>query len=343
MRNVGFGELCGCLRRAPRRVIGGCWREARHAVSAFAQVLWRLFPGAPSNVQHAVGWLQTNEAPGGGIRIHSGSSKGYAEVTGYLIPTLLRLGQREYAARLARWLVSAQRENGAFADPDCGKDHVFDTAQALRGLLASQDVVPSANQAAERAARYLVDQMVDGGAGGFPAAYGGTIPESIHLYALPPLLGAAEFFRQPRWHACVAACRDYYLRHESLLDANSTLTHFLGYEIEALIELGQPALVAGPLEALKLRQAPSGALSATAACSWVCTPGLAQIALCWAKVGMRGPAEAAVTWLRNHQRRSGGFWGSYGYRSQYFRFQEISWAVKFYLDVELAVDGAAGA
>ena len=64
------------------------------------------------------------------------------EVTGYLVPTLLAVGEADLAIDLALWEASVQRRDGSFAAPD-GVPYTFDTAQVARGFLAVLDRVPA--------------------------------------------------------------------------------------------------------------------------------------------------------------------------------------------------------
>lgn len=315
----------GALRRLrPLRLLVCSWRDLR--LSKLRDHRWGPI--------RALTWLRAHELPTGGIRVHSAHPNAYPEVTGYIIPTLLRYGERDMATRLARWLLCIQRGDGAYTDPDRGEPYTFDTGQVLRGLLAVADFVPGALEAARRAADYLLSQMVDGGSGGFVPRYSGTIPESVHLYVLPPLFQAAEILRKPEYREAAERCLEYYCAHRDALQL-STLTHFLGYELEALIDLGRADMAIPILNALREQQAADGSVRAREGVEWVCIPGLAQLAVCWYKVGQWEPADRAMVWLEAHQQPSGGFLGSYGQGASYFPEVELSWAVKFYLDAHL--------
>jgi malonyl-CoA O-methyltransferase len=258
-------------------------------------------------------------------------------VTGYLIPTLREYGERELATRLADWLLSVQTADGAFTDADQGEPYVFDTGQVLRGLLASADSVPAARKAARRAADWLCAQMVDGGRRGFGPRYAGSNPEiseSVHLYVLPPLYEAAKLFQKRAYQTAADRCLEYYAEHPEVLRLSS-LTHFLGYELEALIDLGHGDLVLPVLEALRRVQAEDGSVRSAGDIPWVCAPGLAQVAVCWYKTGQWESADRALAWLEAQQRPSGGFLGSYGPWASYFPNDELSWAAKFYLDANI--------
>ena len=299
----------------------------------------------PANVttaaDKALWWLRANQIASGGIRVHSRSRKAYPEVTGYIVPTLLARQEPDFAGRLVQWLVSVQQPDGSFTDPDHGNPHVFDTAQALRGLLAGGDLVADVQQSIDKAAEYLVSRMVDGGRQGFASQYEDTtIQETIQLYSLPPLFEAARRAGRSEWEAAAERCLDYYLEHPNLLDLDN-LTHFLAYELEALIDLGRADRARPVLDDLALTQAANGSVRARDGASWVCTPGLAQLAVCWYKLGQNQPADRALDWLRQHQRPTGGFLGSVGPAADYFPRTELSWAAKYFLDADrLRVESA---
>ena len=301
--------------------------RARRPLAAIG--LARSLPGSSSPAR-ALQWIRANESPGGGILVHSGHAEAYPEVTGYLIPTLLDYGERELARRLLRWLMSVQRPEGCVASPD-GKPYIFDTGQVLRGLLAGIEMEPGAGDSARRAADYLCDQMVNGGAEGFGKRYDGEIPESIHLYVLPPLLEAARLFEVDRYRTGAQKCLDFYCRHPDALRL-SDLTHFLSYQLEALIDLERAELAEPILETLRREQEPRGAVRAKDGVDWVCSPGQSQLAICWYKTGQWSAADGAQKWLEAHQNPSGGFRGNYRRKAAYFHEIEPSWAVKFYLD-----------
>jgi malonyl-CoA O-methyltransferase len=279
----------------------------------------------------ALDWIRSNCLPGGGIRVYHGHLRGYPEVSGYLIPTLLQYGETGVAGELVRWLMCIQRGDGSFYDPDGMRPHVFDTGQVLRGLLAGKDLATGALESAERAAEYLCGQMVEEGRGGFGKQYDGTIPESVHLYVLPAMYQASEVLGKAKYRECAERSLEYYCTADDFL-RRGDLTHFLAYELEALIDLGRSDLAGPVLDYLRREQRPEGAVRGKEGAEWVCSPGLAQLAICWYKAGQWAPGDQALAWLEKHQRPGGGFWGSYGKDASYFPKQELSWAVKFYLD-----------
>jgi len=306
--------------------------ESRGRHSTFQTIRSLLAEQECPAFTRALHWVQRNELETGGIRVHTRHRAAYAEVTGYFMPTLLAYGEAELAARCARWLISVQAADGSYADPDRGLPYIFDTGQVLRGLVATIDIIPEAAAAARRAADYLCQQAVDGGRAGFDVRFhNNTDPQSLHLYVLPPLIQAADVFGEPRYAEIAERCLEHYVCRPDALRIE-TLTHFLGYEIEALIDLGHNDLALPVLNQLRRLQGNDGSLRGEGGQEWVCTPGLAQMAVCWYKTGQRQPADNALAWIEKRQLWCGGFYGSYGPRAAYFPDVVPAWAVKFYLD-----------
>lgn len=290
-------------------------------------------PLSPPAATRALAWLRANELPSGGIRVSADSPNAYPEITGYLIPTLHEYGEHAMARRFAHWLAGVQSPEGWFGDPDLGVARVFDSAQVLRGLLQQGSRDTQALSAAKRCAQWLVGRMLENGRRGFANNYEGQIPETVLLYALAPIQQAAKIFGEPGWLDQVGSCIEHYLARDDFLK-RETLTHFLGYELDALFELGLAERTTKTLEWLAASLSQDGMLPARAGAAWACMPGQAQIALCWLKAGMFEPAKAALGWMERQQTASGGFEGSVGPGADYFPGREISWSVKFYLDAQ---------
>ena len=79
-------------------------------------------------------------------------------------------------------------------------------------------------------------------------------------------------------------------------------------------------------------QRDDGSVSGWPGEEWVCSTGLAQLSICWSKLGQPERAKRALEYLLPFQRPSGGFLGSWGPGAWYLPDQEIGWAVKFFLD-----------
>lgn len=179
--------------------------------------------------------------------------------------------------------------------------------------------------------------MVDGGHQGFPREYDGKhhIPESIQLHILPVLLQAGDYFEDPSYREAAERCLEYYLRVDGTLDVHVTLTHFLAYEIEALIDLGRVDVAEQALDELQSLQRPDGSVRAIGGADWICIPGLIQTAVCWYRTGRHQAADAALRWAEQHQEPSGGFRGSLGPGAWYFSTNQPAWATKYYLDANI--------
>src|SRR4051794_5708050 len=99
------------------RLAAACWREGKHFGYQLNDAISRCAPDLRSSADRALQWLYANEAPAGGIKVHSKHNIGYPEVTGYLIPTLLKFNQYDYAIHLTKWLLGVQRPEGSYAGP----------------------------------------------------------------------------------------------------------------------------------------------------------------------------------------------------------------------------------
>ena len=295
-----------------------------------------------SAVVRAIEWVKANRIPGGGIRAHHRSQTVTQEVTGYLIPTLMSVGEKPLALDLARWEASVQRADGSFALE--GLPYTFDTAQVARGFLAVLDDLPGLTPNLRRACDYVVRQIdVNGRVGtasldAWRLADGSVLTDYCNLYVLPPLVEAGRRLGEPRYVEAAARALTYYKNRPDLVvfkAESSTFTHMFGYMMEALVDLGEIELAGKGLEQALHVQRSDGCIPAYPGASWVCSTGIAQISIAWLKAGALGPGRKAVTYLEQLQHPSGGFYGSYGKGAIYFTAEEISWAVKFFIDAEL--------
>jgi glycosyltransferase involved in cell wall biosynthesis/SAM-dependent methyltransferase len=299
---------------------------------------------APGVESPALRWIRAHRAPQGGVVVSSKNRLLYPEVTGYLVPTLLRRGERELALSFARRLVSVQRDDGLFGDPAGRASYAFDTGQVLRGFVAALPYAPDLAEPLRRAADALVASAPDGR---LPVPAGaewslgarGTIPEAVHLYVLPALLAASDALGERAWRVFVAKSMDWYARNLELAEFRrpNQLTHLYGYVMEALIDLGAGELAAIGMKAVAESQHDTGLVPAYHDVPWMCTPGQFQSALVWAKLGDRTRARRALEFVRPLRNGSGGFYGSYGPGADYFAAEEPSWIAKFELDAEDAL------
>jgi hypothetical protein len=102
----------------------------------------------PHHLRLAGEWLlKAQSVNGDGGYAHSyslsrGWAASYAETTGYIIPTMLKLSgclndgrYEESALRAGQWLLAIQQPDGSFLDLS-GSRQVFDTGQILEGLIS---------------------------------------------------------------------------------------------------------------------------------------------------------------------------------------------------------------
>jgi malonyl-CoA O-methyltransferase len=284
----------------------------------------------------ALEWAKRHEVPGGGIVQTDIRREAFPEVTGYFIPTLYEAGERDVALRNARWLVGVVRPDGSVPAPD-GGTYVFCAGQALRGLLAAVEEDSSLEAPCRRVADFLCSQIGAKGTIASPSedthiwGNGRRLPDTYRLYVLPPLAEAGRVFAERTYLTLAQRACDYYSSIPTLLD-DDMLSHFHAYVVEALVDLGHRDLARIAASRMADRQKADGSLPAYPSVKWTCSTGNLQWAVIWYKLGMRQPAERAMAWAERYQEPSGGFRGSYALGANYSSTEEISWAVKYFLD-----------
>ena len=293
-----------------------------------------------SSKEKAIQWVKNHLAPGGGVLTHHKHPNASQEVTGYLIETLVDVGDIQLAKDLARWEASVQRPDGAFAAPD-GGPYTFDTAQVIRGFLAVIDVMPELEKNVRSACDYVEQHITSDGRVTTPSydAWGASAEDRFtlytDLYVLPPLIDAGRKLSETRYTEAALRALDYFKGKPDLVQFKpsfSTLSHIFGYMMEALVDLGEVELARKGLAQASAIQKSNGAIPAYPGVDWVCSTGMAQLALAWYKLGEVELGDKAFTYLEGLQNPSGGFYGSYGLGGKYLPDAEISWAVKFFLD-----------
>jgi len=294
-------------------------------------------------IGRAVQWVKNNQVPGGGIAVHHRTREATQEVTGYLIPTLMNAGEEALAVKLARWEASVQKPDGSLAAPD-GVPYTFDTAQVARGFLAVLDHAPELEGNLRRACDYVASQIdADGrvrtaSLDMWKLPDGSVLTDYCNLFVLPPLVDAAHRLGKPEYAEAAARAVEYYRRKDDLVVFKSqagTLSHMFGYMMEALVDLREFDLAEKGLAQAEAIQQADGTIPAYPGATWTCSTGTAQLAIAWLKLGKPEPALRALRSLERLQHESGGFFGSYGKNAIYMPKEEISWAVKFFIDAEL--------
>lgn len=297
-----------------------------------------------SPLEKAIAWVKSHRLPGSGILTHHRADCVTQEVTGYLIPTLCRAGERALACDLARWEASVQRADGGFVCPTADVAYTFDTAQVVRGFLALLDDLPELENSLRRACDYVESHIAPNGEvlhdsyETWRVADGSSFSPYCNLYALPPLVEAGRRLRHPGYVEAAYRSLRYFKCRPDVVTFKSelgSLSHIFGYILEALVELGETSLAQKGLAQAAALQTPEGAIPAYPGVPWVCSTGVAQVAIAWWKTGEKERARRALRYLETIQNPSGGFYGSYGPAARYLPHEEISWAAKYFIDLSL--------
>jgi len=276
----------------------------------------------------ALSWVKKNTIHEKGVIVNSKQIVSYQEVTGYFIPTLLDAEEDILAEQYADFLSYMQRPNGSYCGTD-GKEYIFDTGQVLRGLLRATKKWERFKSSAEKTADYLASQIEENGR--MVAPYTNDIPEAVHLFVLPALIEASEVLEKAEYIQRAKRAVSYYKDIPGLLDGHY-ITHFLGYIIDGLIDLGEQDFVRQAVDKIFARQSNAGSIPAFSDSNWTCTVGLAQFAIIAYKLGLKEQGDKAIEYLCDIQTSTGGFLGSEGLGANYFPHEEISWANKFFMD-----------
>ncbi|MBV9464136.1 MAG: class I SAM-dependent methyltransferase [Verrucomicrobiae bacterium] len=287
-------------------------------------------------IHGALKWLRTHRREAGGVAISDLQPAAYPEVTGYWIPTLLAMGEENLALDLGEWLCGIQLADGAFRDCD-GRANPFDTGQVVRGLFALASKDARFREPLSRACEWLIGKLDAQNLP--PRPFDQSIPTWVLIYSYEPAERASRWLGQGKWADRARECVQHFSKPPHGPAAWDSISHFYGYWLEALMDAGLEQAARGPLALIAETQAKDGAVPAFPKAPWVCVPGLAQIGIAWHKAGMTEPAAKALRWLAENQAPTGGWKGSVGRGAAYFAQAEISWGVKFAVDLALCVGG----
>lgn len=300
--------------------------------------------------ERAIQWIHDYTIDGKGITVTSREKVIYPEVTGYYIPSLLQWGERDLACAYARYLCSIQKEDGSWYDSSDSAPYVFDSAQILKGLIAVRDILPEADEHIRRGCDWILSNMQADGRLTTPSkdAWGedeSFCSELIHIYCLSPIRQAGEIFGKSDYTEAVQKILSYYKREKAEQIRNfSLLSHFYAYVMEGLYDLGETDLCREAMMNLEKYRNARGGIPGLRDVPWVCSTGLFQLAIVWYKLGDLDRGNSLFDYALSLQNKSGGWYGSYPgpglasafYRGRkrpfYFQDEEISWAVKYFLD-----------
>lgn len=289
----------------------------------------------PLPYDKAISWLHRNS--GEGVFISNTNTKEYPEVTGYLIPTLLKWGEHDLARKFALYLVKTQNDDGSWNDPTGGNPYTFDTGQCLRGLLAIHPRMPALYGAIEKAAHCL-ESHTDLQTGQLKAydesVWTKDMSRKINLLCAKPLMDAAVVCTNGSYGGAANHLFDFHTK-----DPDPKLSHFAIYCIEAAIEydpawqnknpaLPWPIRGDGMVYSYNPEHPPKFAFRKA---GWSCLPAQFQYAKCAYMAGLAAKGRLALNWGMKYQQKDGGFLGCTP-GGNYFPEEEVSWAVKYFLD-----------
>lgn len=308
--------------------------------------------------EKALQWIYSNTVcDDGGIILSSKRRVLYPEVTGYFIPTLIRSGEKELATSFAKKLCELQKKDGSWYDAYDTAPYIFDSGQILKGLLAIREILPTVDDHIIQGTEWILSNMDKNGRLVQPIqdAWGSDdsfCNDLIHLYVLSPIFEAARVFNRPDFSDKANRILDYYTEHFSDQILNFSLfSHFYAYVMEALVDCGKNDLAEKAMKNMERYVKPNGGVKGYPNVNWVCSTAMFQFAITWYKLGNKMMADKVFKYASSLQNTSGGWFGSYDIkpfdvrkntalsrlgltkdRALYLPDEEISWAVKFYLD-----------
>lgn len=321
--------------------IVGRMRRTLAVRSRLRGVGYRIRHRSESPVERAIGWIKEHRIPGQGVRLSQTTLMAAPEATGYMIPTLYDFGEKDLAREFVRWEASIQRPDGAVNGAGTGVPYTFDTAQVVRGFLAALEDMPEVEGPLRRACDYVDSHIAEDG-NVLHNSYDlwmrpdrSILSEYGNLYVLPPMWEAGQRLSEPRYIDAARRGMEYFRRREDLVQWKpgiATLSHYWGYMMEALVDLGEIDLARQGLDQAAAIQRDNGRIPAWPGADWTCPTGSAQLAVAWYKIGERERADKAVDYLETVQNSGGGFYASFGPGAEYLPRQEIAGAVKYFLD-----------
>ena len=201
-------------------------------------------------------WLLSMQNEDGGyarkFSLLSGRDHSYIETTGYIVPTMLELGEwlkderyTKSAYKAGEWLLSVQNPDGSFSEIDTGKPMAFDTGQVLIGLnrLFAETGEVRYAEAAKKAAEWLArNQEADGSwrrtaYNGQPHAYYSRVAAAMLEFA--KVHGDAAVAEAARKHLKWVLAQQMpggFFRYASFLEGFPAYLHTIVYVLEGLLD-----------------------------------------------------------------------------------------------------------
>jgi len=326
------------------------------------------------NLGAAHDWIGRSRSPRtGGSRAYftplRGWSRTYPEVTGSLIPTVLRAGDEELAQSFGEFLLEIQHADGAWtAGMWPTRNHALrnamSTAQIVRGLCALYRHSGEGRwlDAAERAARWLVSAS-------------DSLTATYHTQVAWSLLDSWSITSEESQRTAAIAILDRALTRRTLIGAfsgwgsggsDSAFTHTIGYTLSGFLECARlldawPRYGAPLVNALRRLAddaiTSDGRLPGAYDTDWrsdkrySCLSGSAQIAICLLTAESMKPhhryphaATVLIEEVSRHQKIDhpipgvrGAVSGSYPIWGRYLRGRYPSWSAKYLCDAIAAL------
>jgi SAM-dependent methyltransferase len=304
--------------------------------------------GATQAAERALDWL-LRRIGSDGIAPTDQCRDGCPSLAGAALQIAVHFGQLQAAAQLTAWLRDLQRADGSFPDACQKQASLWNTAGAIRGLLAIAPVDTQAARSAERALDFLRSRIDERGRLAVDHGWGFErwAPDALHLACVPALVEGARYCNRADLeraaHALLAR------RLPGLMPAIwSLLLDQAAHCVEGVLALRQGDLARRLGGVARANQTRGGAVAARAGATWVSTAGLAHLASLWYRLGWRDSADRALAWLRRRQLPGGGFVGSIGRGACYYAGRESAWTACRFLEaarlqVRAAFDDAVDA
>lgn len=276
------------------------------------------------NLHPTLKWLYASECDGGGISAWKGPAGWhvvYPEITGYVLPTLIKWGAGDLAERCANFLLLSQNPDGSFNGID-GIPHPFDTSAIIEGLNAMFEATGYLRyvKAADNAHEWMAKQISPEG-----YLYNSPSSKTPNIYNLR----ASAIIGNP-------GEMEYWKERKLIYDRERT--HYLAYALEGALNYGEQDWA---MKYLELAYHSGNRLQPFYVNhNWtpiyadfdICAS--AQMAILFHRVGF--DVERHYAAIKHHIAENGGVPQSTSDARQ------ISWGAKFWLDLVHLMEGSNG-
>lgn len=214
-------------------------------------------------IKNALLWLRNSQdkVGSGGIGCYEFYrwTKGYPEVTGYIIPTVINASKyyldndlKDRSIKMADWELKIQREDGGwegFYEGDGKPSVVFNTGQVIRGMISIYKETKEQKylDAAIRSANWIISTQDEDGS--WTTTNFKQMKRVYDTYVTAPLSELYLITKEEKYaEACIKNC-EFVLRNQNnngwfnladntLLNNSAPILHTIAYTIDGLIETG---------------------------------------------------------------------------------------------------------